>query len=116
MTNEEFLAHVKEIAMERKGWSIYQLQRHVDPEILKESTFFTMFPKNSSPKLEYIAEISRVLGVSQAELIEPESSISHLTPLQLKILDEFDGLDDKTVEKILPMLKGLIYAEKNQAD
>ncbi|MBQ2450412.1 MAG: hypothetical protein II273_02420 [Lachnospiraceae bacterium] len=100
--------------MERKGWSIYQLQKHVDQEILKESTFFTMFQKNSAPKLEYIAEISRVLGVSQAELIEPESSINQLTPLQLRILDEFKDLDDKTVEKVLPMVKGLIFAEKNQ--
>lgn len=103
-----------QVAMERKGWSIYQLQKHGDQEILKESTFFTMFQKNSAPKLEYIAEISRVLGVSQAELIEPESSINQLTPLQLRILDEFKDLDDKTVEKVLPMVKGLIFAEKNQ--
>ena len=54
MTNEEFLTRVKQVAMERKGWSIYQLQKHVDEEVLKESTFFSMFQKNSAPKLEYI--------------------------------------------------------------
>ena len=114
MTNEEFLTRVKQVAMERKGWSIYQLQKHVDEEVLKESTFFSMFQKNSAPKLEYIEEISRALGVYQAELLEPENSTNQLTPLQKDILKEFEGLDEETVRRVLPMVKGMIFMEVNQ--
>ena len=110
MTNDAFLDRVLDILKER-NMTLYSLKKEVDEDIIKESTFYSMFDKRSVARIEYICEISRALGMSTAEMIDDENSQKYLKPIQLEILKEFDGLDEAMIQRILPIVKGVILSE-----
>lgn len=113
MTNEGFLDRVLDILKER-DMTLYQLQKLTNEDEIKESTFYSMFEKKSVARIEYICEISRALGMSSAEMIDEESNQKYLKPIQIEILNEFDGLDEAMIQRILPIVKGVILAEKSK--
>ena len=76
------------------------------------STFYSMFEKRSAVKIEYICEFCRVLDISVAQLIDEKNSKKYLTPVQIELLEEFEGLDDAMIRRIIPMVKGIIFSEK----
>lgn len=111
MTNNEFLDRVKSILQER-DLSLYELQKMTDESVIKESTFYSMFKKKSAARIEYICEISKVLGMSPAEMVDAENNKEYLTPIEIEILDAFEGLDEDTIRRVLLIQKGVIAAEK----
>ena len=113
ITNEEFLEKVISILDER-NMTLYGLRKHINEDILKESTYYSMFEKKSVARIEYICEISRALGMSTAEMIGEENSDKFLKPVQIEILKEFDGLDEAMIRRILPIVKGLVLSEKSK--
>ena len=113
MTNDAFLDRVLDILKE-KDMTLYQLQKQTDEDVIKESTFYSMFDKRSVARIEYICEISRALGMSYAEMIDDDNSEKYLKPIQIEILNEFDGLDEATIKRILPIIKGVILTEKSK--
>jgi hypothetical protein len=108
MTNAEFYENVRRLAGE-KGLTLYQLQKKCDG--IPESTFFTMFQRKSTPKLEHIAIISRALNVPQGELLEPGNNRAALTPLQVELIEIVSDQDEQIVRRIIPLIKGVILAE-----
>jgi len=112
MTNEGFLDRVLSI-LEERDMTLYQLQKRVNEDVIKESTFYSMFEKKSVARIEYICEISRALGMSSAEIIDDENNEKYLSPIQIEILREFDGLDEAMIQRILPIVKGVILSEKS---
>lgn len=113
MTNEEFLKNVENI-LEKKNMTLYSLQKKIDKKVICESTFYGMFNKRSAARIEYINEIGRVLGMSVAELVDQEHSKEYLSPIQIEILEEFKELDIDSIKRILPIIKGVIIAEKSK--
>jgi hypothetical protein len=108
MTNAEFYENIRRLAGE-KGLSIYQLQKKCDG--IPESTFFTMFQKKSTPKLDYIAIISRALNVPQGELLEPGIERDVLTPVQVELIETVSDQDEQMIRRLIPLIKGVILAE-----
>jgi predicted transcriptional regulator len=108
MTNAEFYENIRRLAGE-KGLTLYQLQKKCDG--IPESTFFTMFQKKSTPKLDYIAIISRALNVPQGELLEPGNAREALTPVQLELIETVSNQDEKMIRRLIPLIKGVILAE-----
>jgi len=113
MTNDAFLDRVLGILKER-DMTLYQLQKLTNEDEIKESTFYSMFEKKSVARIEYICEISRALGMSPTEIIDEENSDKYLKPIQIEILNEFDGLEEAMIQRILPIVKGVILAEKSK--
>lgn len=113
ITNDEFLHKVRDILAER-NMSLYALKKKINDDILKDSTYYTMSQKNSTVKIEYICEISRALGISTADMIGEDESEKYLSPVQIEILNEFDGLDEAMLKRVLPIVKGVILAEKSR--
>lgn len=111
MTNEEFLQKVETILRE-KGMTLYELQKKVDDDILKESTFYSMFDKRSVARIEYITEISHALNMSVGEMVDEKNKKSYLKPIEIEILGEFKDLKEEQVRRVLPIVKGIILAEK----
>lgn len=111
MTNAQFYDNIRRLAGER-GLSLYQLQRKC--EEIPESTFFTMFQKKSTPKLDYIAVISKALNVPQGELLEPGINKDSLTPVQMELIETISGEDEQMIRRLIPVIKGIILAEKNE--
>jgi hypothetical protein len=54
-----------------------------------------MFQKKSTPKLDYIAIISRALNVPQGELLEPGNTREALTPVQLELIETVSNQDGR---------------------
>ena len=52
--------------------------------------------------------------MSSAEMIDDENSEKYLKPIQIEILNEFDGLDEAMIKRILPIIKGVILTEKSK--
>lgn len=113
MTNDAFLDRVLSILKDR-DMTLYQLQKRTNEDEIKESTFYSMFDKKSVARIEYITEISRALGMSTAEMVDEENSEKYLSPIQIEILKEFEGLEEERIRRILPILKGLILSEKSK--
>lgn len=111
MTNAEFYENIRRLAGE-KGLSLYQLQRMC--EEIPESTFFTMFQKKSTPKLDYIAVISKALNVPQGELLEPGIDTSALTPVQVELIESVSYADEQMIRRVIPIIKAFISAEKGK--
>lgn len=109
MNNEQFYSNVRRISAE-KGMTLYQLYKKC--EVIPESTFFSMFQKNSTPKLDYIAVISRALNVSQGELLEPGVSKDALTPVQMELIETVSKEDEQVIRGLIPVIKGILMAEK----
>lgn len=106
MTNEDFYTKVLDTIDEvMPGTSLYEFQKKCEGTV--QSTFLTMFRKKSCPRLEYIASISKALGKSQGELLEPESSKDNLTPLQIEIVNRTDGLDEKIIREIITAIEAI---------
>lgn len=38
----------------------------------------------------------------------------YLKPVQIEILEEFEGLDEAMIRRILPIVKGLVLSEKTK--
>ena len=113
MTNEELLCRLESI-LKQRGMTLYELQKLTNEDVIKESTFYSMFGKRSAVKIEYICEFCRVLDISVSQLIDEKNSKKYLTPVQIELLDEFEGLDDAMIRRIIPMVKGIIFSEKNK--
>lgn len=113
MTNEELLSRLESI-LKQRGMTLYELQKLTNEDIIKESTFYSMFGKRSAVKIEYICEFCRVLDISVSQLIDEKNSKKYLTPVQIELLDEFEGLDDAMIRRIIPMIKGIIFSEKSR--
>ena len=114
MTNNEFYDNVKRVAKSKYGWSIYELQKHCDENVIRKSTFFSMFSKKSTPKLEYIAELGKALDISQGDLLEPNSNETHFSPLQIEILKTFDGYDEDTIRRAMLIVQGVLLANDDK--
>jgi hypothetical protein len=108
MNNAEFYEKIRRLAGE-KGLSIYQLQKMCDG--IPESTFFTMFQKKTTPKLDYIAIISRALNVPQGELLELGIERDVLTPVQVELIETVSLQDEQMIRRLIPLIKGVILAE-----
>lgn len=80
----------------------------LDPEVLKYSTVYSMFERNSAAKLEYVFEISKALNIPVADMIEIETEA---TPMQKKILAEFAGYSDEVINRALPIIRGVLISE-----
>lgn len=111
MTNAQFYENIRRLAGER-GLSLYQLQRKC--EEIPESTFFTMFQKKSTPKLDYIAVISKALNVPQGELLDPGMDMSALSPVQVELIESVSDADEHLIRRVIPMIKAFILAEKSK--
>jgi hypothetical protein len=73
-----------------------------------------MFKKNSTPKLEYVATISKALNVPQGELLEPGINRENLTPVQLELIDVLSDQDEQMIRRLIPIVKGIILAEREK--
>lgn len=113
MTNEEFLCAV-EAELKERNLSLYKLQERIDEDIIKESTFYSLFHDRRTVRIEYIIEICRALDMSPTALIDPEGSKNNLKPVQIELLNEFEGCDEAMIRRILPIIKGLVLGEKNK--
>jgi hypothetical protein len=108
MTNAEFYENIRRLAGD-KGLTLYQLYKKCDG--IPESTFFAMFQRKSTPKLEYISIFSRALNISQGELLEPENKSDMLTPVQMELIEAVADQDERMIRRIIPVIKGVIMAE-----
>jgi hypothetical protein len=75
-----------------------------------------MFKKNSNPKLDYIAVISRALNVPQGELLDPGNNIAQLTPVQQELIETVADQDEEMIRRIIPLIKGVILAEREKKE
>ena len=115
MTNEELLCRLESILKER-GMTLYELQKQSREEVIKGSTFYSMFEKRSAVKIEYICEFCRVLDISVAQLIDEKNSqrkTSHYN-YHIKKTGVSNYSSDSPVyclhfsEKIIPFTIGII--------
>ena len=114
MTNEDFFASVTKIAKEKRGWSIYTLQKNCDENVIRKSTFFSMFQKKSTPKLEYIVEMGKALGVPVAEFFEGNHNEKYLSPLEIEILQTFEGYDEDAIRRTLLIAQGVLLGNDSK--
>ena len=67
VTNEEFLCAV-EAELKERNLSLYKLQERIDEDIIKESTFYSLFHDRRTVRIEYIIEIFLLISTSQVLL------------------------------------------------
>ena len=112
MMNAAFYDNIRRILREEKGdMSVFELQKMCKGTI--PSTFFSMFQKKSSPRLDYIVSISKALNKSPGELIDPDSSVKYLNPLQIEIMKLTDDMSEDQLNRAITTLKVLKQMEEN---